>query len=309
MIYRNRLPRPSRYLPVVAAALAVMVLMPEGMIPGGDSAPDTAQATDTSAEAPLVSIVAAAPPAAELGLQRPGSATAAQPDASALQAADTQARPQPTGSLPEADPVQMTALDPSAELDAPAEPASTASTDAYFLAARAPMTDGSAADGTGTDGSVARVGNSALNVRAGPSSSTAKLFVLQPGEQVRVAETNGSWALVVRGNGESGWAYSRYLAGPELAASRAATAPQRSRPDASTATVDRQPAAPRARERIPGTRYARIDGDVAARAGPSRNAPRLFVVPAGERVAIAEIRDGWAHVVLEGGISGWVRYR
>jgi hypothetical protein len=52
-----------------------------------------------------------------------------------------------------------------------------------------------------------------------------------------------------------------------------------------------------------------MGADIPARASPSRNAPTLFVLPAGERVAIAEIRGGWAHVVADNGISGWVRYR
>lgn len=51
-----------------------------------------------------------------------------------------------------------------------------------------------------------------LNVRAGPSSSEAPLFVLREGEEIRIAETDGNWALVRSASGQSGWAYSKYLA-------------------------------------------------------------------------------------------------
>jgi hypothetical protein len=58
---------------------------------------------------------------------------------------------------------------------------------------------------------VAYVGASALNVRAGPSSSTAKLFVLQPGTQVATAESDGSWVRIVTSDGQEGWVFRRYL--------------------------------------------------------------------------------------------------
>ena len=56
-------------------------------------------------------------------------------------------------------------------------------------------------------------------------------------------------------------------------------------------------------------KFARLGAAVVVRAGPSRTAARLFVLDAGERVAIAEVRGAWIRVVLPSGVSGWVRAR
>jgi uncharacterized protein YraI len=52
-----------------------------------------------------------------------------------------------------------------------------------------------------------------------------------------------------------------------------------------------------------------MGSDVAARSAPSAGAPPVFVLPAGARVKIAEIRGPWVRVVTNGGVSGWVRFR
>lgn len=44
-----------------------------------------------------------------------------------------------------------------------------------------------------------------VTVRSGPSSMSERLFVIEPGEPIRIAETRGSWARVVLSNGISGW--------------------------------------------------------------------------------------------------------
>ena len=143
--------------------------------------------------------------------------------------------------------------------------------------------------------SVAHVGASALNVRAGPSSSTAKLFVLQPGQKVATAESEGGWVRVITPDGQEGWVFGRYLSTGE---------PVAAKPKVETAAVKRrdEPA-----EEVRKPRTARIGGRVALRASPSPLSQRLFVLEPGERVAIAERRGNWARVVVDGGASGWVR--
>lgn len=132
------------------------------------------------------------------------------------------------------------------------------------------------------------VGWEAVNVRAGPSSGTARLFVLKRGAKVAIMERSGGWAFVTDQNGESGWVYSRYLA----------DAP------ASAAARPLQPAAPG----LTG-KYGRIGSAVLLRAGPSRFAPSLFVLRPGERIAVVETRGRWLRVVLESGASAWVDVR
>lgn len=148
-----------------------------------------------------------------------------------------------------------------------------------------------------------RVGDAAVNMRAGPSTSTAVMRALQPGEALVYGESDGGWVSVTTETGETGWVYSSYLVGPALPAdSGNSTERDDGRRDVAET---RQPDDRVADER----RYARVGNDVYLRAGPSQSTDRLFVLPAGERVQIAEMRGGWARVILPGGASGWVRIR
>lgn len=133
-----------------------------------------------------------------------------------------------------------------------------------------------------------RVVSSTVNLRAGPSTSTAKLLVLRPGEKLAVTETSGGWTQVETESGEIGWVSSRYLAAPGAIRSAAVDAKE---------------------EREAPPRAARVDTAVALRAGPSRTAPRLFVLSPNEKVFIAEVRGRWIRVVMESGASGWIQTR
>jgi SH3-like domain-containing protein len=145
-----------------------------------------------------------------------------------------------------------------------------------------------------------QVGSSALNVRADPSAASAKLFVLAPGEDVKVGETDRGWAHIYRADGQSGWVFSRYLTGGN------GVAPP---PDTSVATNSPRPpaaAAPTDNSDSLRGRFARIGGDMAVRAAPQSHAPMLFMLDAGERVRISQSRGRWLQVVTENGDSGWI---
>lgn len=52
-----------------------------------------------------------------------------------------------------------------------------------------------------------------LNVRAGPSVDSTKLFVIPAGDTVKAGRCSGGWCLIWH-RGSSGWAAERYLAVP-----------------------------------------------------------------------------------------------
>jgi SH3-like domain-containing protein len=141
------------------------------------------------------------------------------------------------------------------------------------------------------------VGGTALNMRAGPSASTAKLSVLPPGATVSVLETADNWAFVTDGSGESGWVYSRYLSGQPGGEAPA------DRPTAAVASTSEDP------KREPRRLVGRINGEIVLRAGPSRSAPTLFALRPGERITLVEKRGRWVRVVMESGVSAWVDAR
>ena len=130
------------------------------------------------------------------------------------------------------------------------------------------------------------VGPSAANVRVGPSVSTARLFVLRPGEKVSATETSGKWTLVTTATGDSGWVAASLLSD---SATPAAT-PRKPKPPA------------QARQR----QYQLVGNPVTLRAGPSRLSPRIFVLSPGDKVSVVETRGRWVRVVLESGVSAWV---
>ncbi|HEV7276259.1 MAG TPA: SH3 domain-containing protein [Devosiaceae bacterium] len=299
MINRFGLLRPSRYVPVLVAGVAIVMLVP------ADSPNDEGE--------PGAVIAAAATPVSE-----------PPPPAPAIKIAEVSQKPPPepvrqsVAAVPEAPALPTEASDLKAPVPdevallrtmrAVEAESDTAPAEEVAESAEEPVPEEADEEPTYR---VARVGSSALNVRAGPSSSNRKLFVLRPGEPVRIAEMDGNWARIVRGDGDEGWAFGRYLNGLNGDAVAAAPAPAAEAApvedaDRAQATATRQEAPPVER----GTgRYARAASDVPARAAPSPGAAQLFVLPAGERVKIAEIRGPWVHVITDSGVSGWVRFR
>lgn len=142
------------------------------------------------------------------------------------------------------------------------------------------------------------VGQSAVNVRAGPSAATARLFVLRPGDKVTASETSGGWTLIVAGNGESGWVSSRYLS--EAPPSQRATPPEAQR----AAETPRQARTGDSRDTIRVT-FTPVSGRVTLRSRPSVFSSRLFVLQPGDRIAVIETRGRWVRVLLENGVSAW----
>ena len=146
---------------------------------------------------------------------------------------------------------------------------------------------------------------SAVNMRAGPSTSNATLFVLQPDEQVAILERDGGWAKVEKTNGATGWVYSRYLGSGDVV-----DAPRAKKPVASELPRQASVQAERPRQTIRSDNRNR--GGLAAvrlRSAPSTRAPAIFEVEAGTPLRVAERRGNWLRVVLPDGGSGWVRGR
>lgn len=77
------------------------------------------------------------------------------------------------------------------------------------IAAGAEAADAAAAE---PKGELFRVRVNGLNVRSGPSKDSARIFVLEFGEEVAAAETQRNWVRIVGPDGRSGWVYSKYLA-------------------------------------------------------------------------------------------------
>lgn len=326
MLNRYRLLHPSRYVPLLIAAVAVVVLVPADA-PTGDGT-DATSASGTmlavSPGAPLPKAAPDEPPVrlADVSQELPVKKSTAPPPAPAPKLVASLSAPQTEDAALQR---EMRAAEPSTT--AAPDPASTTVDEPLPPVPETEVED----DVEEPRVRLARVGSSALNVRAGPSSGDQKLFVLRPGEPVRIAEMSGNWARIVRANGDEGWAYGRYLSGlhgdavtdTEVAAATPAAATEpaaTAEPPATTKRTERKEraeapanASSGPKKRTPSSadegRYARLGSDVAARAAPSSGAARLFVLPAGQRVKIAEIRGRWAHVVTEGGVSGWVRFR
>lgn len=147
----------------------------------------------------------------------------------------------------------------------------------------------------------ASVGSSAVNLRAGPSSSAQQISVLQPGEAVQVGENSGGWVKVTRADGSTGWVYSAYLAGG--ARDVAPSGEQHTR-----VASDNQP---RAVIRGDGgdltDRTARIASRLPAYSRPNNGAQSIFTLQPGDEVYISEVRGSWIRIETGDGMTAWIR--
>lgn len=165
-----------------------------------------------------------------------------------------------------------------------------------------------------------------LNVRAGPGSGTAKLFVLRPGTPVRIDQTSGNWARITLSDETTGWAYALYLTeekpplstdGGEMGVGiGGAEAPFESiavaRPLPIAAPADERRLAPPDNAPMGAAtkvKAFRLANDTVMRSAPSRSAQKLSVIAGGSRLQVAEWDGSWARVVLPSGASGWINVR
>jgi SH3-like domain-containing protein len=180
-------------------------------------------------------------------------------------------------------PVKVAAIAPSpvttaADLAAPAMPATLVST--------TPLGDD-------------RIGPSAVNMRAGPSTSAEAITVLTPDQPVQIAQTSNGWVQVTLADGTTGWVYGSYLAGaaPQAPAKIAETTPSRPQPRAvihgdSSDLEDRM---------------AHIASRLTAYSRPLDSAQSVFTLEPGDEVRIAEVRGDWLRVETDDGMMAWIR--
>lgn len=195
--------------------------------------------------------------------------------------------------------------EPEVAAPAPAKPSiSEADRNLMTAALTAPQTDLEGAPLVDPNLRPDSIGASAVNLRAGPSSATATIGVLQPGQAVQTGESDGGWVEVTLPDGTTGWVYSRYLA--SVAATLAATAPEK--PPAAKSEIRTAKAVVKGRgsdDDLEG-RTARIDAALVARSRPDGNATRVFRTSPGERVRILDVRGNWLRIVTADGSSGWI---
>lgn len=156
------------------------------------------------------------------------------------------------------------------------------------------------------------IGRSAVNMRAGPSTATATIGVLQPGAAVQTGESDGGWVEVTLTDGTTGWVYSRYLASTAatVAAADAEEAPaaKPSKPNKAAKPSKTAKAVVKGNDndRDLEGRTARIDAALVARSKPSGNASGVFRTSPGERVRILDVRGNWLRIITADGSTGWI---
>jgi SH3-like domain-containing protein len=143
------------------------------------------------------------------------------------------------------------------------------------------------------------IGAKAVNLRTGPSTDTAAITVLQPGQSVHVGPIQDDWVEVTLDDGTSGWVYARYLA------SVAATLPaQEETPAAAPAPEPRKAVVSGASGNLEG-RTARIESRLAVLSSP--NGSPLFSTEPGERVRILDTQGNWLKIRTADGTTGWIQ--
>lgn len=142
-----------------------------------------------------------------------------------------------------------------------------------------------------------KVGDSRVNVRSGPSKSKKRVFVLAPGAEVEVTETQEDWVRIVDGRGRSGWVSASFLVG-DLPEREAVPKPKdRSRVASTNSEVS---------AKASGETWIVGGAGVNVRSGPSSSRGKVFALTAGQKVTVTETEKGWLHIVDSKGRRGWV---
>ncbi len=140
------------------------------------------------------------------------------------------------------------------------------------------------------------VGASPVNVRAGPSSSQTRLFVLAAGDEVVPSARDKGWVKIAASDGREGWVDASYLDNLQLAALPQETQQTAANPEP-TASVEPAPAA---------TAQRTVGGKgVTVRSGPSNGSSRLFALTSGTKVSVTGNDKGWLKVTDPDGRTGW----
>jgi uncharacterized protein YraI len=138
--------------------------------------------------------------------------------------------------------------------------------------------------GGGASGSA--VVTSALNLRAGPSTSEAVLAVMPTGAAISLTGDSANGFLSLTYSGLSGWGYSSYIGGGGTGSSNQEAAP--SMPDAGSVTGS-----------------ATTTSDLNLRSGPSTSHQVLIVIPYGAKVNLLGDPQSGFYPVAYSGQSGW----
>ena len=186
-------------------------------------------------------------------------------------------------------------------VEAEAKPVATASVQPVALQPATDVATPAIPDATDPDLRPATIGASAVNMRAGPSSSAQQLAVLQPGEAVQTGQSINSWVKVTRADGSSGWMYSSYLSGNAQAQAASDPAPKK------VASTQQPRATVKGGDGDLRDRMARIGSELPAYDRPGSAARAIFTFSPGERVRIAEVRGNWLQVETNDGTSAWIR--
>lgn len=256
---------------------------------GGPAAASPAQLSYAAAPAPANSLeppandrVAAPSIRAEFGTALPPTALPDEADSAPVETAGVGGPLLPP--LPEPEPLSLPFAGPDA-----GETPDTAAAEARDAAPAA---------------TAVRIGESGVNIRSGPSTEDARLFGLEPGEQVMDAESSADWTKIEDAAGRTGWVLSELLAEADDAVvaetATLAAAPAPEPPAAAPAPEAPSAAAPA------DTDIRTVAGSgVSVREAPSNSGARLFALAAGEEVIVTGSDKGWLQIVDGRGRTGW----
>lgn len=160
-----------------------------------------------------------------------------------------------------------------------------------------------AADAADVEKRVAHVGDSSINVRAGPGVSEKRLFVLRKGAEVEITDSKGNWVEIRTEAGRVGWVDAGNLATGTAAPADEATEVASIDPTADEVALSE----PKRESKPEETADKRIVGGqgVNVRSGPATARGKLFALTSGSEVTVLGTEKGWLHIRDAKGRTGW----
>jgi SH3-like domain-containing protein len=133
-----------------------------------------------------------------------------------------------------------------------------------------------------------RVGDSAINVRSGPSADNKRLFGLEAGVSVEATGKSGDWVAITDEKDRDGWVDASLLENVDFAAL----------PNVKNPPAPEAPAKPSSLKQV-------ASSGVTVRSGPAKGHKALFNLSGGSEVSVLDESKGWLKVQDAEGRTGW----
>ncbi len=141
-----------------------------------------------------------------------------------------------------------------------------------------------------------------LRVHQSPSTSAGVVTTLQRGQHIQVLQRSGNWDEVRLSDGTVGWASASYVS-----SNHSSQVLHSATMDTSVTVAAHTSKSAKSRTAVHMPQHSSLQVGVNVRTGPGMSSAVTTVIPPGGGYAVLGSSNGWMHVRLSDGQTGWVK--